>query len=67
MKTVTIYTDGACSGNPGPGGWGRSVKTTCRWHVDREDAIGYADRGEAARKSRRGEGLVSKAPQEELV
>ena len=22
MKTVHIYTDGACSGNPGPGGWG---------------------------------------------
>ncbi len=22
MKTVQIYTDGACSGNPGPGGWG---------------------------------------------
>ena len=22
MKTVIIYTDGACSGNPGPGGWG---------------------------------------------
>lgn len=22
MKTVCIYTDGACSGNPGPGGWG---------------------------------------------
>ena len=22
MKIVTIYTDGACSGNPGPGGWG---------------------------------------------
>jgi ribonuclease HI len=21
-KTVNIYTDGACSGNPGPGGWG---------------------------------------------
>lgn len=21
MKTVTVYTDGACSGNPGPGGW----------------------------------------------
>lgn len=20
-KTVTVYTDGACSGNPGPGGW----------------------------------------------
>ena len=22
MKHVSIYTDGACSGNPGPGGWG---------------------------------------------
>ena len=22
MTAITIYTDGACSGNPGPGGWG---------------------------------------------
>ena len=22
MKSIEIYTDGACSGNPGPGGWG---------------------------------------------
>ena len=22
MEKVIIYTDGACSGNPGPGGWG---------------------------------------------
>ncbi len=22
MKDIKIYTDGACSGNPGPGGWG---------------------------------------------
>ena len=22
MENITIYTDGACSGNPGPGGWG---------------------------------------------
>lgn len=22
MKLINIYTDGACSGNPGPGGWG---------------------------------------------
>lgn len=22
MTSVTIYTDGACRGNPGPGGWG---------------------------------------------
>ena len=25
MKTVTLYTDGACSGNPGPGGWGANA------------------------------------------
>jgi ribonuclease HI len=22
LKQITIYTDGACRGNPGPGGWG---------------------------------------------
>ncbi|MBQ8623827.1 MAG: ribonuclease HI [Oscillospiraceae bacterium] len=26
MKTVYIYTDGACSGNPGAGGWGVVLK-----------------------------------------
>ena len=26
MKTITIYTDGACSGNPGPGGWGAILR-----------------------------------------
>ena len=26
MKTVIIYTDGACRGNPGPGGWGVLLK-----------------------------------------
>lgn len=25
-KTVEIYTDGACSGNPGPGGWGAVLR-----------------------------------------
>jgi ribonuclease HI len=25
MTTVSIYTDGACSGNPGPGGWAAIV------------------------------------------
>lgn len=25
MKKVQIYSDGACSGNPGPGGWGTIV------------------------------------------
>ncbi len=26
MKEVIIYSDGACSGNPGPGGWGVVLK-----------------------------------------
>jgi ribonuclease HI len=26
MKTVEIFTDGACSGNPGPGGWGALMR-----------------------------------------
>ena len=26
MKTVLLYTDGACSGNPGPGGWGAILR-----------------------------------------
>ena len=30
MKDVTIYTDGACSGNPGPGGWGAILRYCAR-------------------------------------
>lgn len=26
MNTVVIYTDGACKGNPGPGGWGALLR-----------------------------------------
>lgn len=26
MKAVTIYSDGACKGNPGPGGWGAVLR-----------------------------------------
>ena len=26
MKKVEIFTDGACSGNPGPGGWGSILR-----------------------------------------
>jgi ribonuclease HI len=26
MKNVEVYTDGACLGNPGPGGWGAIVR-----------------------------------------
>ena len=27
MEEVDIYTDGACSGNPGPGGWGAILRS----------------------------------------
>ncbi len=27
MSDVVIYTDGACKGNPGPGGWGAWLKS----------------------------------------
>lgn len=30
MTHVTIYTDGACRGNPGPGGWGVLLQTDGR-------------------------------------
>ena len=26
MKHVELFTDGACSGNPGPGGWGAILR-----------------------------------------
>ena len=26
MKKIELFTDGACSGNPGPGGWGTILK-----------------------------------------
>ena len=38
-ENVTIYTDGACSGNPGPGGWGAIL--ICENHV--KEISGYDD------------------------
>ncbi len=35
-KTVEIFTDGACSGNPGPGGWG----TILRWNGQEKELSG---------------------------
>ena len=40
MKTVNIYTDGACSGNPGPGGWGAILEFG---GVEKELSGGEAD------------------------
>jgi ribonuclease HI len=35
-KTVRVYTDGACSGNPGPGGWGAIL----RWQGHEKEISG---------------------------
>ncbi len=44
-QIVTIYTDGACSGNPGPGGWGVVLQAVEGSHVlrDREFSGGEAE------------------------
>ena len=36
MTEVVIYTDGACSGNPGPGGWG----VVLRWNEKEKEIYG---------------------------
>lgn len=38
QKTVTIFTDGACSGNPGPGGWGALLQ----WNGTEKELSGGA-------------------------
>ena len=38
MQTVILYTDGACSGNPGPGGWG----TLLIWNKKEKELSGSA-------------------------
>ena len=40
MKQVEIFTDGACSGNPGPGGWGAVL---CYGSAEKELSGGAAD------------------------
>jgi ribonuclease HI len=36
MKKVDLFTDGACSGNPGPGGWGAIL----RWNGHEKELSG---------------------------
>jgi ribonuclease HI len=38
MSEIEIFTDGACSGNPGPGGWGAIL----RWNGHEKDLSGAA-------------------------
>ena len=40
MKTVSLYTDGSCLGNPGPGGWGVLLRYGGR---EKELSGGFAD------------------------
>ncbi len=40
MTEVVIYTDGACSGNPGPGGWG----VVMRWQGKEKEMHGGVQR-----------------------
>ena len=40
MKQVEIFTDGACSGNPGPGGWGAVLRYGS---AEKELSCGAAD------------------------
>ena len=57
MKTVTIYTDGACSGNPGPGGWGAILrykdteKELSGGEADYDDGGGEVDASPSAGES----------------
>ena len=38
MKHINLYTDGACSGNPGPGGWGALL----RYKTTEKELSGFA-------------------------
>ena len=40
MKRIEIYTDGACSGNPGPGGWGAILRFRGREKVYEKELSG---------------------------
>ncbi len=37
MKTIDLFTDGACKGNPGPGGWG----VIMRYKAHEKEAAGH--------------------------
>jgi ribonuclease HI len=56
--TIDIFTDGACSGNPGPGGWGALL----RWGDHEKELMG----GEAATTNNRMELMAAIAALESL-
>jgi ribonuclease HI len=40
MKSVEIFTDGACKGNPGPGGWGALMRVHANGKVHEKELSG---------------------------
>lgn len=40
MSTIEIWTDGACSGNPGPGGWGALLRAEHQGNVTEKELQG---------------------------
>jgi ribonuclease HI len=54
MSNVEIYTDGACKGNPGPGGWGALLRVTTAEGVHEKELFG----GEAQTTNNRMEMLA---------
>ncbi len=58
-SVVDIYTDGACSGNPGPGGWGALL----RWNGSEKELSG----GEAETTNNRMELMAAIAALESLT
>jgi ribonuclease HI len=58
MSRIVIHTDGACSGNPGPGGWGAIIRAG--------DAIKELRGGEAATTNNRMELLAAISALESL-
>ena len=67
MKSVEIYTDGACSGNPGPGGWGtalEALKEPCvvELYSDSKYVIDALDKGWAVKWRANGWKKADKKP-----
>ena len=65
MKHIEIYTDGACSGNPGPGGWGAILRFRTGEKVYEKEISG----GEAGTTNNRMEltGLLEALPKAFLI
>jgi len=68
-ETVVVYTDGACSGNPGPGGWGWAVAPNGQPHGSGGDVLTTNQRMEllAVLEALRSLGVGSEAGPVEVV